>query len=198
MMVCDNFYESGSRYGIFNSRSFAQIFPSVDEFRAKYEFWVAEPYRFKDASSLNTIFFLMYGRYGNSHIANEVDENQFVAEVMSILFQHGTIWEAKLKAQTTIRSWTEADIMAGSQELHNAAFNPSQETNPGEEILTVNQQNTSRRTRDKMNAYAMWQSMMDADFTEELLARFAHLFSKIINPVGTEIYYTYTEESTND
>lgn len=195
MMVCNNFYESGSRFGVYNTRTFSQIFPSVAEFTAKYNFWVPEPYRFADSTSLNTLFFLLYGRYGNSHIGNEVDENQFIAEVMSILFQHGTIWEAKLQAQNKIRKWKEEDIMTGSQELHNAAYNPAQETTePGKEILTINQQNTSRRTRDKMNAYAMWQAMMDADFTEELLARFAPLFAKIINPVGAELYYTYTEE----
>lgn len=192
----NNFFESGSYYGVYNTRKFSDVFPNVEKFRKDYEHWVPQEYRFTDNSSLNTIFFVLFGRYGNSHLANAIDESQFIAETMSILFQYGTTWEVKLKTQKKIRAWQEEDILTGASEKHNAGYNPAEAlSNPDEDILTINQQNRTTRKKDKMNSYAMWMAMLDTDFTEELVGRFARLFSKFGGvPVGTTLYTTYKTE----
>ena len=42
------------------------------------------------------LYYLLYARYGNSHIANN-DENQFKYRLASTIFMYGPTWEKELE-----------------------------------------------------------------------------------------------------
>lgn len=190
----NNFYESGSQYGIYKTRKFVDIFDSEETFITAYSNGMIP--QTITAESARTLFYLLYARYGNSHIANAIDENQFVAQVMAIIFQYGPTWEKRLEIQQKVRNWTEEEILIGATDIYNTSLNPSTGplNNAREALTTVNQQNASIRTKDKMSAYAYLLSLLETDVTEEFLGKFRKLFISVINPVGTLLYPTYEEE----
>lgn len=190
----NNFYISGSQHGIYQTRRFTDIFPSLEEFLAAYQNGMIPETISVDSAS--TLFYLLYARYGNSHIANTIDENQWIAQVMAIIFQFGPSWEKRLEVQEKIRNWTEDEILIGATDIYNTSLNPSSgPVNDSREALkTVNQQNASMRTKDKMSAYAYLLSLLETDVTEDFISKFRNLFITIINPVGTLLYPTYDEE----
>ena len=190
-----NFYESGTDYGIYKTRKFTDIFDSAETFLGAYNNGMIPTTI--SATSANTLFYLLYARYGNSHIANTIDENQFVAQVMAIIFQYGPAWEKRLEIQEKVRNWTEEEILEGATDIYNTSLNPSTGpfNNSREALKTVNQQNASMRTRDKMSAYAYLMSLLETDVTEDFLGKFRKLFITIINPVGTLLYPTIEEEN---
>lgn len=59
------------------------------------------------------LYYLLYGKYGNSPIAN-YDVEQFKCKINSIIWQYGPTWEKRLDIQNTLRTMTEADLKAGA------------------------------------------------------------------------------------
>ena len=82
-----------SLYGNYRTRKFTDIFPNVDEFLAKYRnCGIITPIQ---EATLTNLYYLLYARYGNSHITNS-DENQFIYKVFALIFQYGPTWEKRL------------------------------------------------------------------------------------------------------
>lgn len=183
-----NPYEMGSIYGVYQTRTFADIFDSWESFKAEYD---AEyvPKTITEAN-LKTLYALLYGRFGNNPIGNFIDENQFVVRLMSVIFQYGPTWEKRLEVQQKVRQWNEEEILTGSTDIYNTALNPSVKPTATGLIDEINQQNTSRRQKDKMSAYAMLLSLLEEDVTETFINKFKPLFAKVLNPVGTVLYET--------
>ena len=75
-----------SAYGNFRTRTFTDIYPDVQTFLNEYAN-NGIPTTIQQ-SSCQTLYYLIYSRYGNSHIANN-DENQFKYKVFSIIFMYG-------------------------------------------------------------------------------------------------------------
>lgn len=69
-MTCDTYY------GGFRTRTFADIFPDFETFSGYYDFtgFNADLRMDNTHNDLNTIYYLLYARYGNSHISYS-DEN---------------------------------------------------------------------------------------------------------------------------
>lgn len=197
-MMNYSIYDMETEYAVHATRTFAQIFETADNFIEYYGNGLI-PKTITDASA-RTLYYLLYARFANSPIANRVDETQFVLRLMSTIFQYGPAWEKRLDIQQKIRGWTEQELLTGSTEIYNTSLNPSSGpvANSREVLTTVNQQNASMRTKDKMNAYAYLLSLLEEDFTEAFLSRFDELFLRgIISPTGAVIYSTTQEDPTN-
>ena len=144
-------------------------------------------------SSLKTLYYLLYAKYGNSFITNW-DENQWRYKVFSIIFQYGPTWEKRLDLQDKIRNLSDEDLLKGAKAVYNHAFNPSDEP-VDTELNYINEQNTTNYKKSKMDAYTQLWGLLVTDVTEQFISRFSELFKKVIAP------YTYiyeSEENDND
>ena len=89
MMTCNC-----SPFGNFRTRTFSDIYGSASVFKNTFVD-SGIPLEITD-TSLTTLYYLLYARYGNSHIAS-MDENQFKYKVQSIVFMYGPTWEKRLE-----------------------------------------------------------------------------------------------------
>ncbi len=185
-------------YGNQPTRTFCDIFPDFNTFilefegSAVYEVSRDLGIEFTTDETMLT-YYLLYARYGNSHIASS-DESQFKYKLWSIMFQHGPTWKKKLELQREIRALNINDI-ANTKAIYNHSFNPSTEPSTAtlEELTTINEQNTSNIKRAKGDAYSLFFSLLDADFSEEYINRFKKLFIKIVEPTIPLWYITEGE-----
>ena len=64
-------------YGSYRTRTFSEVFPDANEFVEAYVNSGLYPSTVQiPTTSLTALYYLLYARYGNSHIASS-DENQF-------------------------------------------------------------------------------------------------------------------------
>lgn len=186
-------YNGASLYGNFRTRTFSDIYDTVDTFKIAYgESGV--PVVLND-ESLDTLYYLLYARYGNSNVASS-DENQFKYKVYSTIYMYGPAWQKRLDIQTKLIGLSDDEIVKGSTAIHNTALNPS--TGPStqslEELNYINQQNTTKYKKSKLEAYATLYSLIETDVTEEFIGKFKKLFLTIVEP---ELPLWYTTEGDN-
>lgn len=86
---------------IYKTKTFSEVYDSAEKFinDAKTNFSMLD--NISDDSK-NVLYYLLFGRYGNSPISNW-DETQFKTKLFSIMFQYGPTWEKKLNIQQTLR-----------------------------------------------------------------------------------------------
>lgn len=192
-------YNTSSLYGNYRTRTFAEIYSVDGNITASTfdEDWKASPFYMDMTSGIdaNLVFYLLYARYGNSHIAAS-DENRFRYQLYSIMFQYGPTWNKQLEIQKEIQ---ELDINAfreGSRTITNLAENPSVQpsTQDTEELEYVNSQSVNKTTRSYADAVALLNALLKTDVTEEFLDRFKKLFLTIVEPELPLWYETYPEE----
>lgn len=97
----------GSLYGRYRNPKFTDVYDNAEDFLADYKD-VGIPTSISDESA-TTLFFLLYGKYGNSTIAAS-DLTRFKYRLFSIIWQHGPTWEKKIDIQKTVRAWAENEI----------------------------------------------------------------------------------------
>ena len=182
-----------SAYGNFRTRTFTDIYPDVQTFLNEYAN-NGIPTTIQQ-SSCQTLYYLMYSRYGNSHIANN-DENQFKYKVFSIIFMYGPTWEKRLDIQNKLRQMSEDELRLGAKQIYNHSFNPSTppSTDSKEELDTIDDQNITHYKKSRLDAYANLLALLETDVTEELLARFKKLFIQIVEPQLPLWYVTELED----
>ena len=135
---------------------------------------------------INTLYYLLYSRYGNSTIASS-DVNRFKYDLYATIYSYAPSWARKVKLQESLRSLTDDELRAGSFAKHNHAFNPS--TQPTTDVLTeINEQNTTDYKKDKVSAYAMLNSVLATDVTQQFLDKFGKLFRKGV-VLGVPLWY---------
>ena len=185
-----------SLFGNFITRKFTDIFPDVNTFVSEYKN-NGIPNLITDASA-STLYYLLYARYGNSHIVNN-DENQFKYKMFSIIFQYGPTWEKRLDIQNKLRNLTEDELMYGTKAIYNTANNPGTEPSTGslEELPYINSQNTTGYKKSKMDAYANLLALLDTDVTEDFIKKFGKLFITILEP-REPLYYATEIGEDND
>lgn len=183
-----------SYYGGFRTRSFADIFESADAFKTEY-LTSKVPAKFTNESSILTVYYLLYSRYGNSHIAMS-DENQFKYALMSTIFMYGPTWERRLEVQDTLRTMSEEDLVKGGKAIYNHAFNPGTvpSTSTLEELLAINDQNTTNYKKSKLEGYSTLLAVLETDVTEEFLSKFKKLFLNFVAP-DYPLLYEIMEEN---
>lgn len=136
----------------YDTKLFTDIYESAEDFVSDYtEIGLGGI----DTSALVTkLFYLLYGKYGNTPIAN-LDENQFKYKLFSVIFMYGPAWEKRLDIQSKVKNLTSDELLQGAKAVHNHAYNPSTEpsTSSLEELTYINDQNTSQYKKSKMDAY---------------------------------------------
>ena len=174
-MICN------SVYGNYRTRKFADIWPSVDVFLKDYQ-ESAIPQKLKTADA-TTLYYLLYARYGNSSIANS-DENQFKYKVFSTIYIGGATWAQKQEIQDKLREMTEDEILAGSKAINNHAYNPqtAPTTDTVEELDYINEQNTTKYKKSKLDGYAMLWAILNDGVTERFLREFRYHFLVVVEP----------------
>lgn len=109
-----------------------------------------------DNKSLQTLFLLLMGRYGNNPIANR-DLGQWHIKLFSVVFQYGPTWEKRLEIQEKLRKLSDDELVRSSKAIYNRAYNP--DSNPGtaslEELPYINDQSTSAVIRPKLESYGI-------------------------------------------
>lgn len=189
-----------SLYGNYRTRKFAEIYPNVDKFTEDYNReWY--PKQLKD-SSISTIYYLLYARYGNNPIANS-DENQFRFKVFATIFMYGPSWEKRLEIQSNLRALDEKELLTGAKTINNLSYNPSTppSTDTLEELPTINQQTTNQYKKSKLDAYNLLWNLIKTDVTESFLYEFRKLFLQVVAPQVPLWYITdinQEEEIEND
>ena len=183
----------GSLYGSYRQKKFTDVYDSVEKFLADYN-GVGLPTTISQGSA-QTLYYLLYGRYGNDVIASS-DINRFKYRLFGIIFQYGPTWEKRLEIQEKLRGLSEDEILTGSRQIYNNAQNPSTEpsTDTTDELQYINEQNVTKNRRGKLDAYAMLMELLRSDVTNELLTKFKTLFLTVIEP--EESLYYVSEEDT--
>lgn len=186
---------SGSLYGSYRQKKFTDVYESVEDFLADYKD-CGIPTTISD-NSAQTLFYLLYGSYGNDIVASS-DINRFKYKLFSIIFQYAPNWEKQLEIQNKLRALTEEDIRLGSRQIYNTAQNPSTEpsTDTTDELQYINNQNVTKNQRGVLEGYATLLSLLRTDVTQEFLNRFRKLFLTIVQPEEPLLYIT--EVDNND
>lgn len=189
----------GLLYGNYRTRTLNDIYGDIDTFKTDFQYYaqVGLDPKFLNENTINTLFYLLCGKYGNSHIAN-ADENQFKLKLFSYVFQFAPYWEKSLDIQNKLRNLTEDEIFAGYKQLTNHAYNPSTEPSGPNvvngEITSVNEQHNTKFTKGKVNAYGELFYLLRSDVTEEFLGKFKRLFIYIVEPESPLWYVTDINE----
>lgn len=79
-MICNN----NSLYGNYRTRKFTDIFPDVSTFVASYNLGITNPSYTITEAQAEFVYYLLYSKYGNSHIASS-DENQFKFRLSTLI-----------------------------------------------------------------------------------------------------------------
>ena len=170
-------------YGNQRTRTFAEIYPTADDFKAAYD---SNP--FATATNINDseitkIYYLLYANYGNSSICSS-DEYRFELKLFSTIYQYGPIYIQKKIIQEKIVDTPYNDFKTGGKVIYNTALNPN--VAPSTDTLTelpyINNQNTNTYVKSDAESMQIKWDLMDDNLESEFLAKFKPLFLKIVNP----------------
>lgn len=169
---------------------FREVYNNVDDFYTDYTS-MGIPTTITQ-TNLNTLFYLLYAKFGNSHFAND-DLVQSKLKIFSTIFKYGPTWEKKLSIQADIRALTLTELQEGAKQIVNHANNPNTapSTSALEELEFIDEQHQTNYKRNKIDAYNSLWSMLATDVTEEFLNKFRNIFMFVTNEQDT---YIYTEE----
>ena len=180
-----------SLYGNYRQVKLTDVWGDVSSFLSEYQnngiqTTISE-------QSAKTLYYLLYSRFGNDVVASS-DTNRFKYDVWGTIFSYGPTWEKKLEIQEKLRNLTDDDLLIGSTNILNHAFHtgagPS--TSTLDELPAINEQNTSKHKKSKMDAYAMLMSLLETDVTQKFLDKFKKLFLKVVQPEKPLWYGTNT------
>lgn len=175
---------NNSLYGNYRTRTFADVYPDIDSFVHQVIFSgldIGEGEKVE--TRLKQLYYLLYGMYGNSHIAYS-DENQFKYRLYGIIFEYFPTWSKKLDVQDDLRGLTDEQIALGSKQVYNKALNPGGVTPTGidDEINTINEQTVAKSKRGVLERKSLYSAMLNTDFNQYFLARFRTLFLTVVQP----------------
>lgn len=180
-----------SYYGGYRTRSFADVWGDEETFVNEYgNFPIVLTNTDLQQEDIGGLYYLLYARYGNSHSAYG-DENQFKYAIFSTIWQYGPTWKKRLEIQENLRNLKEDELLRGGKAIYNHSYNPNTapSTNTLEELLTINDQNTTNYKKSKLEGYANLMALLETDVSEEFLGKFKKHFIKITAP-DYPLYYT--------
>lgn len=186
---------NNSYYGSYRTRTFSDIFPDVDTFTEGFN---EGPFNVSNTNALvglldllPQIYYMLYAHYGNSHIAYS-DENQFKYYLWTLLYQYGPAVAKERYIQEQLIVMTDEELIVGGKAIYNHSYNPNTEpsTSTLEELLTINDQNTTNYKKSKLEGYANLLALLKKDVLDEFIHRFARLFIKITAPDYPLLYET--------
>lgn len=181
-----------SLYGGYRNPKFCDLYPTSADFVDAYSksqlplnaYFVAN-----DDPIVPALFYMLYGRYGNSTIASS-DPKQFEYKLFTVIFMYGPAWLKRLDLQKKIQGLTLEDLAITDKSVANAAFNnASALSTPTAELANINNQSVSFYKRGELEAYAAQWDMIETDVTEDFLQKFSRLFLQVVAPEEAELYY---------
>lgn len=176
---------------LYNTKTFSDIYQSASDFLNDYK-ECGIPTTISD-TNINTLFYLMYARYGNNPIAN-LDETQFKYKVFSTIFMYGGTWQKELEIQEELRALDikSGELYEGTRTIHNHSFNPSTapSTNTLDELTTIDDQSTMKVKKNKISALTDLMSLLKTDVTEIFLSKFKHCFKIFVSNEKPLLYET--------
>lgn len=188
-------------YGNMRNYTFADMYPTIDAFMngqldTSGEYisigykTAAIPQKISDESA-TTLYYLLYGQYGNSTIVG-IDNNQWCYKLWSIVYMYGGTWEKRIAIQDEVRALTIDDAVKGGTSINNQSLNPSEApVNDSEDILkTINTQVVNRFNKSKVEGYQYLMDLLETDVTKAFLDKFKVLFLKIVAPEEPLYYET--------
>lgn len=183
-----------SLYGNYRQVKFTDVWQTAESFVSDYKNNGIET-TISDKTA-TTLYYLLYSRYGNSVLASS-DTNRFKYDVWATIFSYGPTWEKRLEIQNKLRNLTDDELFTGATQIYNHAYNPgtAPSTNTLDELTAINEQNTSKNKKGKMDAYAMLIALLETDVTESFLDKFKKLFLKVVQP---ELPLWYATDVIND
>ena len=181
-----------SNFPYYNTMKFTDIFKTNVQFVEEYSNSQI-PSKISTVNA-NTLYYLLYARFGNNPIAN-YDINQFKYKIWSIIFQYGPTWEKRLDIQEKLRGLTEKEMMQGAKSISNMALNPDQEPDESQidELKYVSNQNVNKQTKSVLGAYAELWNLLRIDVTKSFLDNFRPLFRAFVIPDKEYVYETSEE-----
>ena len=184
----------GSLYGNFRQKKFSDVYDSSESFLADYQN-IGLPVTIT-LDNASVLYYLLYSKFGNDILAPS-DTNRFKYRLFAIVWQYGPTWEKEIDIQKQLREMTEADLMDGSRQIYNNAQNPGTEpgTNTSEELSYIDNQNVTKNKRSRLEAYALLDTLLKKDVTEEFLNRFKPLFLTVVEPEEPLYYISEDEEN---
>lgn len=183
----------GSLYGAYRTNTFADIYSDADSFKSDYNS-IGLPVTVS-TEDINTLYYLLYANYGNSHIASS-DLNRFKYQLFSIIWQYAPNWSRQVEIQKRLRELKEVELLQGSRQIYNHANNPSVEptTDTTEELEFINEQNVSKNKKGILEGYALLDSLLKKDVTQDFLNKFKKLFLTIVQPELPLLYEDINDE----
>lgn len=183
-------------YGKYRTKTLTDIWKDYEAFENDL---IATPLYDDEVEILQEpMYYLLYARYGNSHIANS-DETQFKYRVFSIVYEYGPTLAKHLEIQKSLRelSLTEGDLFEGAKMIYNHSYNPSSapSTNTLDELQTINDQNVTKNKRNKLDAYTYLYNALNDDLWKKFIDRFKKLFLTIVQPEAPLLYANEIEEN---
>lgn len=170
------------------NRTFNQIFPDSNSFTAGLPQEYLEYMQDLNGNNIvpmGILYLLLKGKYGLSRIAGS-SEDSFKNRLYALIFQYGPTWARNMQIQDKLRKLTDAQLLTGSKQVNDHAYNPSTVIEGGPnpdsgEIETTNEQTRTKYTKSYMEAYYNLMSLLKRDVTEDFLNRFKSLFQWVIS-----------------
>ena len=193
----------GTLYGTYRTKKFSDVWNSAEDFTNEYQnigipVTIPVTAELGTAGTATTLYYLLYARYGNSTVASS-DPTQFKYKLFTIIWQYGPSWAKELEIQGKVRALTDKELEAGSVQIYNNAQNPSitPSTNTDEELEFINAQNVTKNKRSKIEGYALVESLLKRDVTEEFLSKFKKLFRTVVEPELPLLYEEINDGTDN-
>lgn len=188
----------GTLYGSYRTKKFGDVWSTANDFLVDYlgngvpTTIPSDVENGSDQGSVYNLYFLLYSRYGNDVIASS-DLQRFKMRLFTIIWQYGPNWAKNLEIQSKLRKLTEDEITQGSVQIYNQADNPSTDpsTDTSEYLKYIKAQNTSINKKGKLEGYALLDSLLKRDVTQEFLNRFKPLFKTVVEPEELLLYEDY-------
>ena len=192
-------------FPLYDTEIFTNIYNDVNTFITDYT-TCGIPTTISQTNA-TTLFYLLYGKFGNSPIAN-LDVTQFKYKLFSIIWQYGPTWEKRLKIQEDLRNdainWSEGEstssstsasgsnsntVTYGKKNITNHAYNP--ETAPGTgtntELAYINEQQVSTDSGQDSNSGSNSQTIgTTTGKTLGLLDKYQWVWDLLANDVTAE------------
>ena len=166
-------------YSLFSNYKFIEVYPTVQDFKAEYQ-KIGLTKVLTDEYMTN-LYILLCSRWGEAHISNNSVYN-FKQQVCSTIYMYGPAWQKRLQLQKNLVGLNLSDIQVGDTKIYNHSYNPS--TQPTTQYLnqlpTINEKNTAKIKKGKVQAIRDLWMMIQTDVTKEFIDRFEHLFIPIM------------------
>ena len=187
-------YDDDENIGrIYSSPTFQQLFPDADTFVDYYKNNGGIPATIPESGTeyggdVSTLYWLLYSRHGEDPIAG-TNPGMTMMKMMSIIFSYGPAWSKKLEIQYKLRKLQEDDILTGSNAIYNRADHPGQPIPNADGIISaINEQNTQKHKKGKVEGYSQLQEMLTTDVTGPFLSHFDNCFRKSVAPDMRRLY----------